>query len=236
MKPIRIFRHVACEGPGYLGTFLNCYNVPYEIICIDKGVLVPKDLDAISGLIFMGGSMNVTDPLQWIHEEKELIRNAISKNIPVMGICLGGQLMSAALGGKITHDTNMEIGWHKVEPDIKNINNEWLKEFPEEFIPFHWHADTFSIPDGAIALLHSKCRMNQAFVINKNCLAMQFHLEMTIEMVEEWVRLYKSDLEQGYPCSQNSDEIITDLTLKIDALHQCADVLYSRWIKMLTGN
>ena len=231
MKPVRIFRHVACEGPGYLGTFLERHSVPYEIICIDEGIKVPKDLAAISGLIFMGG-MNITDPLEWISEEKALIRKAVEKKIPVMGICLGGQLMSAALGGKVTHGPDMEIGWHALEPVVENINNEWLKELPEEFIPFHWHADTFSIPKGATALLNSECRKNQAFVIN-NSIAMQFHLEMTTEMVEEWVTLFKSDLEHGYPCAQNSDEIISNLEQRIDALHHCADILYGKWVKGL---
>lgn len=232
MKSVRIFRHVACEGPGYLGTFLERNNIPFETICIDKGITVPKDLDNISGLIFMGGSMNVTDSLQWISEEKDLIRRAIDKNIPVMGICLGAQLMSAALGGDIIHDTNMEIGWHKVEPDINNAGNEWLKEFPENFIPFHWHADTFSIPEGATVLLHSKCRKNQAFSIKKS-IALQFHLEMTAEMVKEWVHLFKSDLEQGTPCLQNSHDILLNLEKRIDALHRYADIFYGRWIKGL---
>lgn len=233
MKPIRIFRHVACEGPGYLGTFLERHNIPFEIICIDEGVTVPKALDDVSGLIFMGGSMNVTDPLQWISEEKELIRNAIEKNIPVMGNCLGAQLMATALGGEITHDPNMEIGWHQVETDINNKDNEWLKNIPDNFTPFHWHADTFSIPKNATVLFHSTCRKNQAFVI-KNSIALQFHLEMTTEMVEEWVHLFKSDLESDYPCTQDSNEIILNLKERINSLHKIADIIFEKWIKGLT--
>jgi len=232
MKPVRIFRHVACEGPGYLGTFLKRHNIPFEITCIDEGIAVANELDDISGLIFMGGSMNVTDPLQWISEEKDLIRKAIEKNIPVMGNCLGAQLMAAALGGEITHDPNMEIGWHQVEADINNTDNEWLKDLPEKFIPFHWHADTFSIPETATVLLHSKCRKNQAFAI-KNSIALQFHLEMTTEMVEEWVRLFTSDLEKEQACVQNANEILLNLEKKIDALHQYADIFYTKWIKGL---
>lgn len=232
MKPVRIFRHVACEGPGYLGTFLERHNIPFELICIDEGVTVPQELDNVSGLVFMGGSMNVTDPLQWISEEKELIRSAIEKNIPVMGNCLGAQLMSAALGGEISHDENMEIGWHQVEADSNNKDNEWLNDLPDNFIPFHWHADTFTIPKDATVLLHSKCRQNQAFVIN-NSIALQFHLEMTTEMIKEWVRLFGSDLENNKPCTQNSDDILTDLEKRIEYLHQCADVFYKRWIKGL---
>lgn len=232
MKPVRIFRHVACEGPGYLGEFLESNNVPYDVICIDEGITVPQNLDDISGLIFMGGSMNVTDPLQWISDEKKLIRNAIDKNIPVMGICLGAQLMSAALGGEITHDPNMEIGWHAVDPVVEHMKHDWLKELPKNFTPFHWHADTFSIPERASVLFHSKCRKNQVFIVN-NSIAMQFHLEMTIEMVKEWVSLFKSDLESGQPCTQNSHDILLNLEHRVTALHQYADIFYGRWIRGL---
>lgn len=232
MKPIRIFRHVGCEGPGYLGTFLDRHTLPYEVVCIDEGVKVPQQLDDVSGLVFMGGFMNVTDPLQWIEEEKTLIRKAIDEDIPVMGICLGGQLMSAALGGTVTHGPGMEIGWHAVEPVVKKTDQEWLKELPDKIVPFHWHADTFSIPKGGEVLLHSQCRQNQAFSIN-NSLAMQFHLEMTADMVKEWVHLYNSDLEQGWPCAQNSDAILSNLEQRIEALHHCADIIYGNWIKRL---
>ena len=232
MNPVRIFRHVACEGPGYLGVFLERHNIHYELICIDEGVPVPQELDNISGLVFMGGSMNVTEPLQWIAEEQQLIRKAIKNNIPVLGICLGAQQMSAALGGQITHDDNMEIGWHEVVPDINNKNNEWINTLPRKFVPFHWHADTFSIPEKATVLMHSTCRKNQAFVIN-NSLAVQFHLEMTTDMVKQWVQLFGSDLEKSHGCTQDSKEILNNLEKRIEALQQCADIFFGKWIKGL---
>jgi GMP synthase-like glutamine amidotransferase len=232
MKPVHIFRHVKCEGPGYLGTFLQQQQIPYEVICIDEGVEVPVDLDVISGLVFMGGGMNVTDPLQWIQEEQALIRTAIEHNVPVMGICLGAQLMSAAMGGTITHGPGMEIGWHPVTPVPENKPNVWLNDLPDVFVPFHWHADTFSIPQDATSLLNSECRNNQAFVY-KNCVALQFHLEMTTDMVKEWVRLFGSDIDYGPPCAQTCEDILFNLDEKISALHQCADVIFSRWIEGL---
>lgn len=229
MKPVRIFRHVGCEGPGYLGTFLDRHTVPYEVVCIDESVPVPQDLDDISGLVFMGGAMNVTDPLPWIQEEQVLIRKAIGNNVPLMGICLGGQLMSAALGGTVTHGPGMEIGWHGVHADSDNKDHPWLQSLPDDFTPFHWHADTFSIPAGAIPLLHSQCRPNEAFVIN-NSLALQFHLEMTSDMVKEWVSLYPGDLGQGYACAQTGEEILSDLDQRITALHDAADIVYCNWL------
>ncbi len=232
MKPVRIFRHVACEGPGYLGNFLEKHKIPYEVICIDEDIEVPDDIDSVSGLVFMGGGMNVTDPLQWITDEQALIRKAIDNNVPIMGICLGAQMMSAAMGGQITHGPGMEIGWHRVTPVAENKSNDWLKDLPDQLVPFHWHADTFSIPQRATALLKSECRQNQAFVFN-NCIGIQFHLEMTAEMVKEWVQLFGSDLEYGPPCAQTREKILAKLDEKVAALHQWADLIFARWVKEL---
>ncbi len=232
MKPVRIFRHVACEGPGYLGTFLEKQQIPYEIVCIDEGIAVPQDLDTTSGLVFMGGGMNVTDPLQWIKDEQALICKAIENNVPIMGICLGAQMMSAAMGGSITHGPGMEIGWHRLTPVTENKSNHWLTGLPDDLVPFHWHADTFSIPQGAVALLKSECRGNQAFAF-KNCIALQFHIEMTAEMVKDWVQQFASDLEYGPPCAQTREVILDQLDEKISALHQWADIIFSKWIKQL---
>ncbi len=232
MKPVRIFRHVACEGPGYLGTFLDKNKIPFEIVCIDEGIQVPADLDAVSGLIFMGGGMNVTDDLQWIRDEQALICKAIENDVPVMGICLGAQLMAAAMGGTITHGPGMEIGWHPVTPLPETKTHELLKDLPQEFVPFHWHADTFTIPEGATSLLTSECRDNQAFVY-KNSIALQFHLEMTADMVKEWVSKFGSDLDHGLPCAQRAEDILENLDEKISALHQCADIIFTKWIEGL---
>ena len=232
MKPVRIFRHVACEGAGYLGVFLEKHHIPFEVICIDDGVEAPDDLDTISGLVFMGGGMNVTDPLQWIKDEQALICKAIDNNVPIIGICLGAQMMSAAMGGSITHGPGMEIGWHRVTPVTENQTNDWLKGLPDELVPFHWHADTFSIPQGAVPLFKSECRENQAFVF-KNCIALQFHLEMTADMIKDWVQQFGSDLEYGPPCAQTREAILDKLDEKVLALHQWADIIFSKWIKQL---
>ena len=233
MKPVYIFRHVLCEGPGYLGDVLDRHQVPYKIICTDEGVDIPSNLNDVAGLIFMGGFMNVTDSLSWIAAEQALICKAIDRGMPVMGICLGAQLMSVALGGTVQHDPAMEIGWHPLQPSCAVNDQSWFNQLPDGFTPFHWHADTFSIPQGAKPLLQSQCRENQAFAIG-NSLAMQFHLEMTSAMVEDWVKQYSSDLKQGHPCTQTATEILQGLDAKIDALHHYADIVYGEWIKGLS--
>lgn len=232
MKPIRIFRHLACEGPGYLGTFFDKNDTPYEVVCIDEGIDVPVSLDDVSGLVFMGGSMSVNDSLSWIEKEMELIRQAVTKGVPVMGVCLGGQLMAKALGGEVTRGPSLETGWHAVEVVEAETDSDWVSDLPSTFTAFHWHGDTFSIPEGASLILGSQCCDHQAFVLGDH-LAMQFHLEMMEDMVKEWSDLYASDLEKLSGCVQSAEQMTKGLTEKIADLHKVADILLGEWLKRI---
>ena len=136
MKPVRIFRHIACEGPGYLGTLLDNQHIPYEIIRIDANQPVPQSLTDISGLVFMGGSMSVNDPLDWIVDEVKLIQAARKLDIPMLGICLGSQLIAKAMGSTVSKGTGMEIGWanvHKVQPQE---SDDWFDGLDDTFTAF----------------------------------------------------------------------------------------------------
>ena len=231
MKPLRIFRHIACEGPGYLGTYLQQQQVPYQVICIDEGSAVPTQLDDISGLVFMGGAMSVNDPRPWINEELSLIGHALAEDIPVLGICFGAQLMCKALDGEVSKGPSMEIGWHPVSKDTQNDCN-WLRDLPASFTPFHWHADGFTVPETACRLYGSDCFTNQAFTIG-NSLAMQFHLEMTDAMIRQWIQLYGSDLRSGHACAQSQQAILQAMPKWLPELHKVADCLYTSWLQRL---
>ena len=114
MKPLYIFRHIDCEGPAYLAEVLARRAIPWQLIAIDAGDSVPPSIDGCSGLVFMGGPMSVNDDLPWIEHELDLIRLAQDAGMPVLGHCLGGQLICKALGGAITANPVREIGWHPV--------------------------------------------------------------------------------------------------------------------------
>src|SRR3989338_10047944 len=104
MKPIAIFRHISNEGPGYLAEFLDERQIPWELIAIDAGDAVPHSAEAYSGLVFMGGPMSVNDALPWIPPVLALIRDAVAGDVPVLGHCLGGQLISRALGATVSRN------------------------------------------------------------------------------------------------------------------------------------
>ena len=126
MKPIAIFRHAAAEGPGYLAEFLDTQQIPWRLIAIDAGNAVPRSAEAYSGLVFMGGPMSVNDDLPWIPPVLALIREAVATDIPVLGHCLGGQLISKALGGTVSRNPVKEIGWGEVAVTDNDSARNWF--------------------------------------------------------------------------------------------------------------
>jgi GMP synthase-like glutamine amidotransferase len=233
MKSIRIFRHLACEGPGYLGEILADRDIGYDIVCIDEGHSVPMSLDGIAGMVFMGGSMSVNDPLDWVTAEIELIKQAKVCDLPMLGICLGGQLLSKAFGAKVSRgEQGQEIGWHCVERLDNSSADDWLGDLPARLGVFHWHGETFTIPHGAECILRSDCYANQAWVCG-NTLALQCHPEMTADMVRQWTGLYTDDLAQGGDCNMPADDILADLDSKVAGLRPLASQLFNRWLDRL---
>lgn len=230
MKPLYVFRHIECEGPGYLAEVLTRHAIPYRVIAIDRAEAVPADIDGCAGLVFMGGPMSVNDPLPWIEQELALIRSAADRRLPVLGHCLGGQLISKALGGVITRNPVREIGWHALSKADNAKAADWLDGLPHTMELFHWHGETFSIPAGAEVLLENNHCPHQAFALD-NILALQCHVEMTAPMVHEWAGLYRDELEDDSPSVQTAPEMTASLDERIHAAQRVADHLYLRWLR-----
>jgi GMP synthase-like glutamine amidotransferase len=235
MKPLYLFRHIECEGPGYLAEALARDNIPFELIAVDQNAPLPADTRDCSGLVFMGGPMSVNDPLPWIVAELDLIREGADRQLPVLGHCLGGQLISKALGGNVTANPVKEIGWHPVRKTRTAAASDWLGDIPDPANLFHWHGETFSIPAGATVILENDWCANQAFAVD-NILALQCHVEMTAPMVREWASRYAHELREPSASVQDMEEITADLDARVAALQGVADSIYRRWLRpLLTG-
>ncbi len=232
-RPIRIFRHIAHEGPGYLGTFLTQRQIPFEVIEVDRGAAIPQSLDDTAGLVFMGGPMSVNDELPWIDAELALIRRAVARKMPILGHCLGGQLICKALGGTISANPIKEIGWLDVERLDNPVARSWLAGLPPRFEAFHWHGETFSIPAGATNILKSDHCPHQAFAFD-NVLAMQCHVEMTTELVPLWADCNAEEIAHPGATVQSKATMMEHLERRVEALQQIADHLYSRWLQGVT--
>ncbi len=233
MKPVAIFRHAPTEGPGYLATFLDSREIPWRLIRIDAGDPLPGHWGDFSGLVFMGGPMSVNDDLPWIPPVLALIRGAVTDGVPVLGHCLGGQLMSKALGGQVTRNPVKEIGWGTLHTLPDTEATRWFGT-ENDFEGFHWHGETFSLPAGAVRILSSDYCENQAFALGSH-LGLQWHMEMTSEMVRTWCEIGTAEIAGAIssPGVQPVDEILRGLDARVGNLNQVAERIYAEWIKNL---
>lgn len=233
MKPVTIIRHIACEGPGYLENSLKKYKIPIRMITVDAGDDIPAILDDSCGLIIMGGPMSVNDNNQWITQEINLIRDTIDNNLPVLGHCLGGQFIARALGAKINKSPVKEIGWLPVYAEQLNTATNWLSRFQQPQPVFHWHGESFDLPEGAERLLSSEHCKNQAFIYKDNVLAFQCHIEMTADMIDEWSTLYADEINTPSDTIQRKADMMQSTEQYINNLNQLADCVYQDWIQHL---
>src|SRR5437762_7729821 len=234
MKPVAIFRASPTEGPGYFATYLERHSIAWQLIALDADPRVPRDARAYAGLVFMGGPMSVNDDLPWIAPTVDLIRDAVRKDVPLLGHCLGGQLLSRALGGRVRANPVKEIGWGEVRVADNEVAREWLGEL-QSFLSFHWHGETFSIPPGATRVMQNAHCENQAFALGRH-FGMQCHVEMTEELVRAWLRSGGDELRNNAtsPAVQRPEQMEADLQKRLEQLHAVADRIYDRWTQGLS--
>ena len=234
MKPVAILRASPTEGPGYFATYLERHSIPWQLVALDTGERVPRDARKYSGLVFMGGPMSVNDALPWIAPALELARDAVRKDVPLLGHCLGGQLISKALGGKVSAALVKEIGWGDVRVADNEVAREWLGDV-QSFLSFHWHGESFSIPPGATRVMENPHCVNQGFALGKH-FGMQCHVEMTEELVKGWLSTGAEEIaaSRKSPAVQEPDEITRELAPRLAGLHEVANLIYDRWIEGLS--
>jgi len=230
-------QHVAFEGPARL---MNFFEPRHDVkIChVYLGDPLPQLAD-FDWLVAMGGPMGACDDNQfaWMKPEKELIARAIEDGKRVLGICLGAQLMAAALGATVTKNPHLEIGWFPVErcPDLAQTPLGGI--IPEVFEAFHWHGDTFSIPAGAIRIGGSDACTNQGFFLNDRVAALQFHLESTSDSVDLLLRNCADELDVAPASSgyvQNAAQI-RGTRNQFERIHELQDRLLRYLAQQSTG-
>ena len=232
MKPLVIVRHARTEGPGHFASFLDAKGLPWRLLAIDQGEAVPESPEGFAGLVFMGGPMCVNDDLPWIPPVLALIRAAVAADIPVLGHCLGGQLMAKALGGSVGPNPVKEIGWGRVDVADTDSARHWFGDLGS-FQAFHWHGETFSPPPGASPILSSAHCANQAFALGKH-LGLQCHVEMTEAMIDTWCAVGAEEIAAARsPAVQTPAAMRAMNGACLPALSQAADRLYSRWVEGL---
>ncbi len=232
MQPVAIFRFSPTEGPGHFAQWIDAHGLPRRLIAVDEGEPVPADPGAFSGIAMMGGPMGANDDLPWIAPLLELLRRAVAADVPVLGHCLGGQLLAKALGAPVVRATVPEIGWSKVRVPAGEGAGAWFGR-REAFTTFQWHYDCFALPPGATRVLTNAHNAEQAFSLGKH-LGMQCHVEITRPMVETWRRTGAAELPAHSTASmQSREDLCADLDQRLAHLARVADDVYAHWAKGL---
>jgi GMP synthase-like glutamine amidotransferase len=233
MRPIAVFRFSPTEGPAHFAQWLDAARLPWRLLAIDEGEPVPADARAFAGIGMMGGPMSANDSLAWIDPLSRLLRDAIARDVPVIGHCLGGQLLAQALGARVRRTDVPEIGWIDVESTDAVASDAWFGG-KDAFDAFQWHYDVFDLPPGATRVLTNRFNPNQAYVIGERHIGFQCHIEMTKDLVETWCRTGANEIgAPGTEARQSRDEILRDLDSRLRALQAVADGVYARWSQKL---
>ncbi|MCF6268691.1 MAG: type 1 glutamine amidotransferase [Melioribacteraceae bacterium] len=206
---IHYLQHVEYESPGLILDWAKRKNHQISLTKFHLNESLPNNID-FDFLIVMGGPMSIYDIANhpYLAEEKIFIKSAIDKGKSILGICLGAQLIADVLGAEVKPNREKEIGWFPIET-VENIGDYELNNILNTDKPvFHWHGDTFEIPQGAKRLAKSDACKNQAFVYNKNVFALQYHLEMTESTLKMLIENCRGELIDA-PFIQTEQEMIT---------------------------
>jgi GMP synthase (glutamine-hydrolysing) len=194
---VLVLRHVPHEHLGTLARSLEENNINHQYQNLYEKGTQDIFIEGYDGLIILGGPMNVYEVNKYPFLEKEdrVIKEALHKEMPILGICLGAQLIAKALAAKIIKNKEKEIGWYPLNISREASSDKLFRHFNPEETVFQWHGDTFEIPDGAVHLAESPLCTNQAFKYKSNVYALQFHLEVTPQMISEWLEVPENKRE-----------------------------------------
>jgi GMP synthase-like glutamine amidotransferase len=215
MMRIHCFQHVSFEGLGNIEAWIQSRGHSVSTTRFYEKEVFPR-LDDMDWLIVMGGPMGADDEhiYPWLGAEKKFIGQAVSCGKKVLGICLGAQLIASALGAKVYPNAEKEIGWFPLRLTPDGIASPLFAGFPEEFVVFHWHGDTFDLPAGAKHLAESAVCKHQAFLFNTNVLALQFHLDVRSDDITDWLENGASELVMS-PCIQTRQQMLAQRDLLV---------------------
>jgi len=231
VRPVAILRFSRTEGPAYFADWLDSRNIPWTLVALDAGADVPRDPRAFAGIGMMGGPMSVNDPLPWVEPACALLREAVAADIPVIGHCLGGQLLAKALGARVARAAVPEIGW--VDVDVPQSASSWFGG-RATFRTFQWHYEAFELPPGAMRVLTNAFNPNQGYVIGERHVGLQCHIEMTNSLVATWLASADSELPAAStPATQSASDIRGDLDARVASLNAVASDTYARWAQSL---
>ena len=230
---VLVLQHADPEHPGFIADAVGGVGGTLETVRGDLGQSVPESLDGYSGLIIMGGPQSVYEEgtFPYLRAEKMLAREAVDNNIPLIGVCLGSQIIADVLGSEVHPSGGVEIGWKDVTRSAEIAGNPILSPLPQTFRPLHWHGDVYDLPNGATPIGSSEMTSCQGFTYGTSTYALLFHLEMTEQQIVEMATLFPEDVRRG---GLEPEDLLSETSAHAAALKPIATEIFNRWAQLLT--
>jgi GMP synthase-like glutamine amidotransferase len=236
MKPVLVLQHMHLDGPAYLGQWLREQEVPYVLRNTEAGEDFPARIDGYRALAVLGGEMSANDELPSLRQAQSLIRQAFDLDIPVLGHCLGGQLMARALGARVSASPAPEVGWQPITVHDNPLAKEWFGAAGPTTV-FHWHFEAFDLPAGASPLASSEACPHQAFAFGPH-LAMQFHVEIDEAKLHTWATP-AADARlapvRQHASVQGSEAMLAGAKVQLASHQRLAARMYRHWMTAQAG-
>ena len=231
MKPVLILQHLSHDGPAYLGSWLEREGRRFDVFDSERGQAYPQRIDAYGALAVLGGEMSANDPLPSLRQAEALILQALDADLPVLGHCLGGQLMARALGARVQVSPAPEIGWQPMRVVDSPTARAWFGDADEPTV-YHWHSEAFELPAGA-ELLASSAACPQAFAMGAHQLAMQFHVELDSAKLAVWAASRDPKFlrqQEEHTTVQSGAAMLEQAQRALPEQQRLADRIYRRWL------
>ena len=233
VQSVWVLQHTPAETLGSLEDVLWGHPIGFDYIETHSGKPVPEEMGDKAGLIVMGGPMAVYERTEYpfLADEMRLIESALKMEKPVLGICLGSQLLAAALGAEVRKGERKELGWHAVTLTEEADHDPLFVGVKRKFWPFHWHGDVFSLPRLAVSLASSRHAPHQAFRYGKNAYGLLFHLEMTEVQISQMLGDFADELREA---GGKASAITAQIPRYLPKLQEIAGGVFGRWATLLS--
>jgi GMP synthase (glutamine-hydrolysing) len=232
-SPISILQHTEDEGPGLLGHVLRERGLEMRVTRAFLGETVPASIEGCSALVILGGPMGVyeTRAYPWLEDEIALVRSALRARVPVLGICLGSQLLAASLGAEVAPSGGLELGFAPVTLSAQAASDPLFAQIPSTFEPLHWHGDVFTLPEGATPLARSARTEHQAFR-HGSAWGVLFHLECTGEQIAAMCRAFPEDVTRA---GLSEERLLTESLTRLSRLEGPARAFFEAFVDRVQG-